>query len=169
MDEQPRSLGLEKRGKVSRKVAAFFSAATLLLGLAIGAGVTYAIMQTDATDTSTAAASATTTDAPATTRTSSAPVIPKPSDFVIGINVTGQQCFGSAGCNYRFRINPQYVGLTPLPDTLTVVYKVSGGDEDQIANFTIKSDGTATIDSESLVQGPAGAQLTAVATQVLEG
>lgn len=169
MSEEPRFLGFEKPGKVSRRAAAIIASLTLLVGLAVGAAVTYAITGTDSNATSTIAASATTTTDTPTSTTSPAPVIPKPSDFVIGINVTGQQCFGSAGCNYRFRINPQYVGLTPLPDTLTVVYKVSGGDEDQIANFTIKSDGTATIDSDSLIQGPAGAQLAAVATQVLEG
>ena len=46
-----------------------------------------------------------------------APVKFKRSDFTVGIKILSKQCFGSAGCNVEFRIDPQYVGSQPLPDT----------------------------------------------------
>ncbi|MGV0742283.1 hypothetical protein [Mycolicibacterium sp. XJ870] len=94
-------------------------------------------------------------------------VPPVPADFVIGVIVTEQKCFGSAGCNYRYTINPQYVSANPLPDKTTVVFKVTGGDQDQIGNFTINGDGTATFDRETSISGPEGADLRATVTQVI--
>src|SRR5437879_3831841 len=37
---------------------------------------------------------------------------PTPDDFTIGIKVLSKQCFGSAGCNIEFRIDPSYTGAT---------------------------------------------------------
>lgn len=94
---------------------------------------------------------------------------PVPADFVIGVIVTEQKCFGSAGCSYRYTINPQYLSAKPLPDKTTVVFKVTGGDQDQIGNFTIDGDGTATFDRETRIDGPDGADLQATVTQVIPG
>lgn len=94
---------------------------------------------------------------------------PVPADFIIGVIVTEQKCFGTAGCNYRYTINPQYVSAKPLPDKTTVVFKVTGGDQDQIGNFSIDADGTATFDRETGISGPEGADLRATVTQVVPG
>ncbi len=94
---------------------------------------------------------------------------PTPADFVVGVVVTEQKCFGSAGCVYRYTIDPQYVSTNPLPGKTTVIFKVSGGDQEQIGNFTIDADGTATFDRESTIDGPEGASLLATVTQVLPG
>ncbi|WP_235682961.1 hypothetical protein [Mycolicibacterium alvei] len=83
--------------------------------------------------------------------------------------VTEQKCYGSAGCNYRYTINPQYVSPKPLPEKTTVVFKVTGGDQDQVGNFTIDADGTATFDRETGISGPEGADLQATVTQILPG
>jgi hypothetical protein len=94
---------------------------------------------------------------------------PTPADFVIGVVVTEQKCYGSAGCNYRYTINPQYVSSKPLPEKTTVVFKVTGGDQDPVGNFTIDADGTATFDRETGISGPEGADLQATVTQILAG
>jgi hypothetical protein len=94
---------------------------------------------------------------------------PVPADFVVGVIITEQKCFGSAGCNYRYTINPQYISAKPLPDKTTVVFTVTGGDQDQIGNFTIDTDGMATFDRETMISGPEGADLRATVTQVISG
>lgn len=94
---------------------------------------------------------------------------PRPIDFRIGVLVTEQKCFGSAGCNYRYTIEPHYTGTGPLPAKTTVVFKVTGGDQPQIGNFSIDSSGTATFDRETRISGPEGADLQAVVTQVIGG
>lgn len=94
---------------------------------------------------------------------------PTAADFVVGVVVTEQKCFGSAGCIYHYTINPQYLSTKPLPDKTTVIFKVTGGDQDQVGNFTIDDGGTATFDRESTIDGPEGADLQATVTQVLPG
>lgn len=98
-----------------------------------------------------------------------APLPPTTADLTVGVVVTEQKCFGSAGCIYHYTINPQYVSAKPLPDKTTVIFKVTGGDQDQISNFTIDGDGTATFDRETTIDGPEGADLQATVTQVLPG
>ncbi|WP_286174825.1 hypothetical protein [Mycobacterium sp. DL99] len=116
------------------------------------------------------------TDAPtwdaglsSSTTPSPAALPPTPADFVVGVVVTEQKCYGSAGCNYRYTISPRYVSTKPLPDKTTVIFKVTGGDQDQVGNFTIDADGTATFDRETGISGPEGADLQATVTQVLPG
>ncbi|MED5811656.1 hypothetical protein VST63_04730 [Mycolicibacterium sp. 050232] len=100
---------------------------------------------------------------------SPAAVPPTAADFVVGVVITEQKCFGSAGCSYRYTINPQYLSTKPLPDKTTVIFKVTGGDQDQVGNFTIDADGTATFDREAGISGPEDADLRATVTQVLPG
>jgi hypothetical protein len=109
--------------------------------------------------------SASSPTAPATT----AAPLPIPADFVVGVIITEQQCFGSAGCNYHYTIDPQYISTKPLPDKTTVIFTVTGGDQDQIGNFTIDKDGMATFDRETMISGPEGAGLHATVPQVLPG
>ncbi|MGV0815656.1 hypothetical protein ABQF34_27210 [Mycolicibacterium boenickei] len=94
---------------------------------------------------------------------------PTAADFAVGVIVTEQQCFGSAGCSYHYTIDPQYVGTGPLPETPTVIFKVIGGDQDQVGNFTVDADGTATFDRETTISGPEGADLQATVTEILPG
>ena len=98
-----------------------------------------------------------------------AAALPVPADFVVGVIVTEQKCYGSAGCNYRYTINPQYISAKPLPANTTVVFTVTGGDQEQIGNFTINEHGTATFDRETGISGPEGADLRATVTQVIPG
>ena len=59
---------------------------------------------------------------------------PVPADFIVGVIITEQKCFGSAGCSYHYTISPQYISAKPLPDETTVVLTVSGGEQDQVGN-----------------------------------
>ncbi|MBU9764634.1 hypothetical protein FR943_12340 [Mycobacterium sp. TNTM28] len=103
------------------------------------------------------------------TSTPSAVLPPTTADFDVDVIITEQKCFGSAGCSYQYTINPRYTGAKPLPDKTTVVFTVTGGEQDQIGNFTIAADGTATFDRETSIDGPEGADLQATVTQVLAG
>jgi hypothetical protein len=110
-----------------------------------------------------AGSSATTT----ATRSQAAPLTP--ADFIVGVIITEQKCFGSAGCNYHYTINPQYISGKPLPDKTTVVFTVTGGDQDQVGNFTIDANGTAKFDRETSISGQENANLKATVTQIIPG
>ncbi|WP_006246063.1 hypothetical protein [Mycolicibacterium tusciae] len=107
----------------------------------------------------------------ATSTATPAPTVapPTPGDFVVGVIVTEQKCFGSAGCNYLYTDNPQYVSANPLPPKTTVIFTVAGGEQDQVGNFTIDADGMATFDREASISGPEGAELRTTVTQVIHG
>lgn len=104
-----------------------------------------------------------------TTSTTPAAAPLTPADFVVGVIITEQKCFGSAGCNYRYTINPQYISAKPLPDKTTVIFTVTGGEQDQVGNFIIDSEGTATFDRETSISGEENANLQATVTQVIAG
>ena len=94
---------------------------------------------------------------------------PTAADFIISVIVTKQKCYGSAGCNVTYTLNPRYIGTKELPAKTTVIYKITGGDQDQVGNFTIDKDGMATFDRETMISAPDGANLQAVVTSVLPG
>jgi hypothetical protein len=71
-----------------------------------------------------------------------------PSDFQVSLKVLKRECFGDQGCNYTYRIQPQYVGAVPLPDTGTVEvsYQVLGDEGGPIDNTFTVENGTASYD-----------------------
>lgn len=78
--------------------------------------------------------------------------IPVPSDFTITVKITSKQCFGSAGCNVKFRIVPKYHGDSNLPPTgtLEVTYDIKGAEDPYTNSFTIEGD-TVSYPSEEFV------------------
>jgi hypothetical protein len=94
---------------------------------------------------------------------------PVPADFRIEVVVTSKKCFGSAGCSYQYEIDPTYTNPTPMSQgtTYTVVYTVTGGDQDQIGKFTIDSSGTARYDTNVGIDGQDGTTFRATATRVM--
>src|SRR5215212_10276524 len=104
---------------------------------------------------------------PPTTLAAPTPKVPTPAEFQIGVVVTDQNCAGPSGCVYRYRVEPKYLGLHPLPDKeIKVLYRVTGGHQPQDGDFTV-SGGQARVLEDVPLEGPPGAQLKAAVTKVV--
>lgn len=95
---------------------------------------------------------------------------PTAADFKIRLKTREKTCFGSAGCNITFQIDPKYVGrVGGLSDDMTydVTYKIIGGDSGpQVNTFTIEA-GEASFDQEEFISTKsASTQLRAVVVSV---
>lgn len=91
---------------------------------------------------------------------------PDPSEFTLAIVVLEKECFGSAGCNVKYRIDPTYTGSRPAVD-LEITYEVSGAEDPIINTFTIDELGTASFDSEETASTASSSdELTATVTAV---
>jgi hypothetical protein len=98
---------------------------------------------------------------PRTTFAPPSPKVPTPVEFTVGVNVTEQTCVPEGPCTYKYTIEPEYIGLHPLPETpFTVSYEVVGGDAPQKGEFSVQQD-QAQILTDVVLQGPPGAQLKA--------
>lgn len=101
-------------------------------------------------------------------------VLPKATDFTLAVKVLKKSCFGSAGCNLTYRIDPTYSGAPfPAGVRFEVVYQVNGGADPQVNRFTIGAgDGpgnswSASVQEEEFIQTKSSsAVLTAVVTDV---
>lgn len=106
--------------------------------------------------------------APTATPAVSVPVTS--DDFLIDVTVLKQKCFGSAGCNVTYTIDPTYLGLSSALEgrSFTVIYEITGGKSQEIDSFTV--DGTSvSYTKESTTQTPsADAVLAAHITSVRE-
>lgn len=92
--------------------------------------------------------------------------LPIPREFNIGVDVTDQHCPSAESCVYTYTIQPNYIGLHPLPDQpFTVTYQVNGGYEPQYGKFTVHG-AEARLMKGVTVDGPVRAQLSAAPTQV---
>jgi len=146
-------------------------AAAFVLGVIVGTGSADTTDQPAGQRQQVVAASTTTASRYVPVRTTTTPppvVMPKPADFAITVHILEKTCFGSAGCNVTYRIEPNYTGASPLPNKeIIVVYEVRGGEDAQINRFTI-SGGQAEFPSEERISTKSSkAELTAVATQVI--
>ncbi|MGZ6778172.1 MAG: hypothetical protein ACXVGO_04155 [Mycobacterium sp.] len=93
--------------------------------------------------------------------------MPTPAEFHLGVVVTDQNCSGPAGCVYKYRVEPKYLGLHPLPDKeIKVIYQVTGGHQPQTGDFTVQG-GQARVLQDVPLEGPPGARLQASVTQVV--
>ncbi|WP_424536699.1 hypothetical protein ACOZ38_43720 [Sphaerisporangium viridialbum] len=108
---------------------------------------------------------------PASEETSAEPAAdytPKPSDFSIKIKTIKQACFGSAGCNVTFRIDPTYNGPEFASDkSFTVSYRVTGGEDPKISSFTVDGDQMHYDSQEMISTSSSSTVLKAKVTQVL--
>ena len=95
------------------------------------------------------------------------PQVPIPAEFQIGVVVTDQKCSGPSGCVYKYRIEPKYIGMHPLPEKeIKVVYQVTGGHQPQVGDFTVQGDQARVLQDVAL-EGPPGARLQATVTQII--
>ena len=73
----------------------------------------------------------------------------------------------ACGCVYKYRVEPKYIGLHPLPDKeFKVIYQVTGGHQPQTGDFTVHGDQARVLQDVPL-EGPPGARLQASVTQVV--
>ncbi|MGY4647768.1 hypothetical protein [Mycobacterium sp. URHB0021] len=94
------------------------------------------------------------------------PSVPTANEFTIGVVVTAQDCSPGGACVYTYTVDPKYLGRHPFPPTaFTVEYQVTGGHEPQPGKFTVQGQ-TAQVPKDVTVEGPPGARLQAVVTQV---
>jgi hypothetical protein len=96
-------------------------------------------------------------------------VMPAASDFRIQVRTLRKQCFGSAGCNVIYQIDPDYTGQRPLSESRTyrVVYEVIGGEDGPaVNNFTVTGSQARFPQQEMISTQSAGTTLTAHATSV---
>ncbi|MGH3677798.1 MAG: hypothetical protein ACRDU5_19100, partial [Mycobacterium sp.] len=94
------------------------------------------------------------------------PQMPTPAEFQVAVVVTEQNCSGTAGCVYTYRIEPKYIGLHPLPEKeITVSYLVTGGHQPQPGDFTVHN-GQARVLQDVPLEGPPNARLQASVTQI---
>ena len=104
---------------------------------------------------------------PPPTPTASPPQMPIPAEFQIGVVVTDRNCTGPTRCVYKYRIEPKYIGMHPLPEKeIKVVYQVTGGHQPQVGDFTVQG-GQARVLQDVALDGPPGARLQASVTQIV--
>jgi hypothetical protein len=80
------------------------------------------------------------------------PQVPTPAEFQLGVVVTDQNCSGPAGCVYKYRVEPKYRGVHPLPvKEFTVIDRVTGGRQPQTGDVTLRG-GQSTVLQASVTQ-----------------
>lgn len=96
------------------------------------------------------------------------PSVPTVEEFLVGVNVTAQDCNPEGVCLYTYTIDPKYVGLHAFPEEpFTVEYEVTGGVEPQPGMFTVTGQ-SAEILKDVTVEGPPEASLEANVLRVFE-
>lgn len=92
--------------------------------------------------------------------------MPKPADFTLTVKTLEKHCFGSAGCNVKFRIEVAYAGQ-PLDETKSfdVTFDVKGAKDPFTGTFQVKGGQYFGVEDE-LVQTGSNPSLTAVVTAV---
>lgn len=106
--------------------------------------------------------------------TTTAPPRPKktmtPRDFDLEVTILEKKCFGSAGCNVQYDIQPVYTGNSVSDLTgqsLKVIFEVSGGDSDQVGNFTVDGMDIRMRESYSISTPSEGSEITAEVVRVI--
>lgn len=95
---------------------------------------------------------------------------PQPDDFELEVKVLKKQCFGTAGCNITYRIDPTYTGTGYADDVKwRVIYEVTGvEDGPQINSFTLLGEQIEYTSEESASTSSSSAKLRAKVTEVLK-
>lgn len=105
-----------------------------------------------------------TTAAPTTT---AAPVPPAPTDFTVTLAVTGQQCFGSAGCNVTVRPSLAVVGVNGLNKAASITFQIDGDESGPIIQtIDVTATGSYTQREVNMSTSGAGVVPTATVTAV---
>lgn len=105
-------------------------------------------------------------DTTAAAPTAAAAAAPKPGDFTLEVEILKRECFGSAGCNVRYRVTAGW--SVPVDRDWLVTYEVRGvEDGPALETMTVRPDDTFDAPSESFGQvKTAKTKLRAVAVRV---
>lgn len=90
----------------------------------------------------------------------------KPEDIKVGLKVTKKQCFGSAGCNVTYQIEPSSSAVLDPAGKWQITYSVKGLEDEQINTFTLDGDGTVHFAPETGTTTSSKSKLTAEVTDV---
>jgi hypothetical protein len=149
---------LRHRWVVSRLIAALAIFAVIVAGL----GITIAVLTSGSKDRPSAVPRTSLVPPPPRT-----PQVPTPVEFQLNVVVTEQNCAVPAECLYKYRIEPKYIGLHPLPtNEIKVIYQVTGGHQPQTGDFTVQGDQARVLQDVPL-EGPPGARLQATVTKIV--
>jgi hypothetical protein len=94
---------------------------------------------------------------------------PRVSDFSIEVIETKKDCFGEAGCNITYEINPSYTGQ-PLDPSITykVIFTLSGGDSPETGSFDVQGKKYNKPSEEMISTPSSSSELTARVTRVVQ-
>lgn len=82
-------------------------------------------------------------------------VVVRPRDFKFGVKIREKECFGSAGCNVVYQINPRYIGADDLSEgTWDITYRITGPEDGPALNTMRLEDGTFSFDEEEFASTP---------------
>ena len=124
--------------------------------------------KSDAPKAAPAPTPARTTPALLTTPPETPPVI-EPAWWHLTVKILEKKCFGSAGCNVTYRIDPKYDGELDPSRTYRMTYEVSGvEDGPQINNFTVTGTEASIPSEESAQTKTTKVKLTAKVTDMVE-
>ena len=93
---------------------------------------------------------------------------PTAADVTVPLKILSKRCFGSAGCNIEFRVQPTYSGDTiPEGKTVEVTYEIVGADDPYSNTFTLEPGDQASVqESEAVSTARKSTTLTAKVTSV---
>jgi hypothetical protein len=145
-----------------------FKSVSAVIAVVIGLALVSGCGADAGTPTAPPSSSTSSTAAPVAATTSAPTKLPAKTDFAIGVTILSKKCFGTAGCNLTYRIDPSYT-KTSLGKTAPaqITYQVLGGsDGPQINSFTMGSDGVASYKQEESIRTAKSADTLTV--EVLE-
>lgn len=100
------------------------------------------------------------------TSTTTEAQLPRPQDFQLNLIELSRDCFGQAGCNIRYRIEPVHVGGVSIANnSFTLLYEVDGGDDSKTGNIKVVSGRFRN--EEGFIGTPPSAHPTARVTQIV--
>lgn len=95
---------------------------------------------------------------------------PTADDFSVALSVKERKCFGSAGCNVTYRVEPNYNAVQTPEGTWEITYEVRGiEDGPQIQTFTLTDDSFSFQPEITVQTTTASDEAKAEVTNVVEG
>jgi hypothetical protein len=99
--------------------------------------------------------------------------VPTADDFMLTVKILEQECFGSAGCNVRFRVELTHLGGPNYEDLdaagrYELTYEIEGGEDPYINTLEITGDEYSQDDRQRISTESSDFELTAVVLDVTD-